>query len=44
VQKIHPKLGEDWAVVFDLKRAAARREGTGMPGPATGEKTIGAMA
>jgi argininosuccinate lyase len=33
VQKIHPKLGEDWAIVFDLKRAAQRRQGTGMPGP-----------
>jgi len=40
VQKIHPKLGEDWAVVFDLKRAAARREGTGMPGPRQVKKQL----
>jgi argininosuccinate lyase len=33
VRKIHPKLGDDWAVVFDLKRAVERRQGTGMPGP-----------
>ena len=33
VRKIHPKLGDDWAVVFDLQRAAERRQGTGMPGP-----------
>ncbi len=33
VQKIHPALGEDWAAVFDLQRAAERRRGTGMPGP-----------
>ncbi|MCC5022111.1 MAG: argininosuccinate lyase [Candidatus Synoicihabitans palmerolidicus] len=33
VQKIHPALGEDWADVFNLERAAARRVGTGMPGP-----------
>jgi argininosuccinate lyase len=33
VQKIHPALKADWVDVFDLKRAAARRAGTGMPGP-----------
>jgi len=33
VKKIHPKLKPDWAKVFDLKRAAARRQGTCMPGP-----------
>ncbi|MCF3652273.1 argininosuccinate lyase [Synoicihabitans lomoniglobus] len=33
VQKIHPALKADWIDVFDLKRAAARRIGTGMPGP-----------
>jgi argininosuccinate lyase len=33
VSKIHPKLGEDWNSVFDLQRALAAREKTGMPGP-----------
>ncbi|MSU24512.1 MAG: argininosuccinate lyase [Opitutus sp.] len=34
VGKIHPAFGADWIEVFDLKRALARRTGTGMPGPA----------
>jgi argininosuccinate lyase len=34
VGKIHPAFGADWAKVFDLKRALAKRVGTGMPGPA----------
>ncbi len=34
VNKIHPAFGPDWADVFDLKRALAKRAGTGMPGPA----------
>ncbi|MFI5356816.1 MAG: argininosuccinate lyase [Opitutales bacterium] len=33
VQKLHPGFGPDWAEVFDLGRAMARRRGTGMPGP-----------
>jgi argininosuccinate lyase len=33
VRGIHPAFGDDWATVFDLERALARREGTGMPGP-----------
>ena len=33
VQKIHPAFGADWAQVFDLKRALAKRAGAGMPGP-----------
>lgn len=33
VKKIHPGFGADWASVFDLKRALAKRRGTGMPGP-----------
>ncbi len=33
VRKIHPAFGSDWQQVFDLKRAMARRRGTGMPGP-----------
>ena len=33
VRAIHPAFGRDWAEVFDLKRALARRTGTGMPGP-----------
>jgi argininosuccinate lyase len=33
VQKINPAYGDDWLEVFDLKRALAKRTGTGMPGP-----------
>ena len=33
VQKINPAYGNDWLEVFDLKRALAKRTGTGMPGP-----------
>ncbi|MEN8662885.1 MAG: argininosuccinate lyase [Lentimonas sp.] len=33
VSKIHPHLGKDWTVVFDLKRAMEAREKIGMPGP-----------
>jgi argininosuccinate lyase len=33
VAPIHPQLGEDWASVFDLKRALDAREKPGMPGP-----------
>ncbi len=33
VAPIHPKLGEDWDSVFDLKRALDAREKPGMPGP-----------
>ena len=33
VQKIHPAFGADWAGVFNLDRAMAKRAGTGMPGP-----------
>lgn len=33
VQQIHPAFESDWSDVFDLKRALAKREGTGMPGP-----------
>jgi argininosuccinate lyase len=34
VQKIHAAFGPDWATVFNLDRAMAKRTGTGMPGPA----------
>jgi argininosuccinate lyase len=34
VQKIHARFEADWTRVFDLKRALAKRAGTGMPGPA----------
>jgi argininosuccinate lyase len=34
VQAVHPGFGADWASVFDLRRAMAKRRGTGMPGPA----------
>lgn len=33
VSKVHPALERDWTSVFDLKRALAKRAGTGMPGP-----------
>jgi argininosuccinate lyase len=33
VQQVHAGFGADWSEVFDLKRAVAKREGTGMPGP-----------
>jgi argininosuccinate lyase len=33
VRAIHAAFEDDWPEVFDLKRALAKREGTGMPGP-----------
>ena len=33
VVKINPAFGPDWIEVFNLKRAMAKRRGTGMPGP-----------
>jgi argininosuccinate lyase len=33
VQKIHAAFGADWATVFNVERAMAKRTGTGMPGP-----------
>jgi argininosuccinate lyase len=33
VQKITPVFAADWVDIFDLKRALAKRVGTGMPGP-----------
>lgn len=33
VQQVHPAFAADWTEVFDLKRALAKRVGTGMPGP-----------
>lgn len=40
VKKCHAGYGDDWATVFDLKRAMAKRRGTGMPGPAQVKKQI----
>ena len=34
VRQVHSSFGADWAQVFDLKRALAKRAGPGMPGPA----------
>jgi len=34
VRAVHPGFGSDWVTVFDLRRAMAKRRGTGMPGPA----------
>jgi argininosuccinate lyase len=33
VQMVHPAFKADWAGVFNLQRALAKRTGTGMPGP-----------
>lgn len=33
VKALHPKIGDDWIEVFNLKRAMKVREGIGMPGP-----------
>lgn len=35
ISKIHEALEADWTQVFDLDRALAAREATGMPGPKT---------
>ena len=34
VRAVHAGFGAAWATVFDLRRAMAKRRGTGMPGPA----------
>ena len=34
VARLHAAFGPDWIDSFDLKKAMARRQGTGMPGPA----------
>ncbi len=34
VRTVHPKFAKNWIESFDLKKAMARRKGTGMPGPA----------
>lgn len=34
VRKCHTGYGDDWATVFNLQRAMAKRRGTGMPSPA----------
>jgi argininosuccinate lyase len=33
VKSVHGAFADDWSEVFDLKRALAKRAGTGMPGP-----------
>jgi argininosuccinate lyase len=33
VREVHPAFAPDWAKVFDLRAALAKRTGTGMPGP-----------
>ena len=40
VKKCHAGYGDDWATVFDLKRAMSMRRGTGMPGPAQFKKQL----
>jgi len=41
VRKIHPAFGDDYAQIFDLHRAMAKRAGTGMPSP---EQVAGQIA
>jgi argininosuccinate lyase len=41
VRKINGAFAEDWVEIFDLKRALARRTGTGMPGPKQVAKQFG---
>ena len=33
VRSVHPAFASDWTGVFNLRRAMAKRRGTGMPGP-----------
>lgn len=33
VKSVHAAFADDWSEVFDVKRALAKRTGTGMPGP-----------
>jgi argininosuccinate lyase len=40
VKQIHPAFGRDWVDSFDLKKAMARRTGTGMPGPAQVQRQL----
>jgi argininosuccinate lyase len=40
VQQVNAAFEADWTDVFDLKRALAKREGTGMPGPKQVTKQI----
>jgi argininosuccinate lyase len=40
VRQVHSSFGADWAQVFDLKRALAKRAGPGMPGPAQVAKQL----
>ncbi|MDI1336048.1 MAG: argininosuccinate lyase [Lacunisphaera sp.] len=34
VRAVHPKFAKGWEATFHLQKAMARRQGTGMPGPA----------
>ncbi len=40
VKKLHRAIKDNWIKVFDLKRAGARRTGTGMPGPKQVKKQL----
>ena len=40
VKACHPGYADDWVAVFDLKRAMAKRRGTGMPSPAQFKKQL----
>lgn len=44
VHGINPAFQADWSEVFDLERALAKREGTGMPGPKQVAKQFGRWA
>jgi argininosuccinate lyase len=41
VKRIHPAFARDWTGSFDLEKAMARRQGTGMPGPAQVARQFG---
>jgi len=41
MQKIHLRFGRNWASAFDVRRALARRTGTGMPSPAQIGRQLG---
>jgi argininosuccinate lyase len=40
LKQIHPAFGRDWVDSFDLPKAMARRQGTGMPGPAQVQRQL----
>jgi len=41
IRSVHRAFGPDWATVFSVRRAMAKRAGTGMPGPAQLRRQFG---